>query len=112
MCQPFNRTGSADTINPCALIDLLFAQASNNHIVKGGVRGLNPTLHEHPVSAVTEYLTAEQKEQQKLMMPPPPPGSFKKIISHPTRTLLTVPSNFDERTVLNSSRLPAYTCAM
>jgi len=101
-------------VGPDALFSLLFtsSDSSYNHIVKGGVLAPDAILNENPVGGDTDYLTSHQKEQQKLMMPPPPPGSFKKIIAHPTRTLLTVPANFDERTVQNSSRPPNYSCVM
>ena len=108
-------TAPEGLLEPDALYYYLFNrdnEAQDKHIIKAPVLAPDSVLNNHPQTSANPFLRAEQREQQKLMLPPPPPGSFKKIISHPTRTLLTVPTNFDQTLVQASSRLPNYDCNM
>ena len=114
LCLPYS-TAPEGLLEPDSLYYLLFNQDNEhntNYIIKARVLGPDSVLNNHPETSNNEFIRPEQREQQKLMLPPPPPGSFKKIIAHPTRTLLTVPTNFDQNLVQASSRLPNYECNM
>lgn len=118
MCMEYSSSGSSELLEPDALFHLLFHKdpnnnggPSNNHIVRGGILPLDSVQATHP-ETVGDSFKSGLIQQQALMLPPPPPGSFKKIIAHPTRTLLTVPANFEPDLVNASARLPKYECVM
>jgi len=118
LCMAYSSSGSSELMEPDALFHLLFHKdvnnqggANNDQIIRGGIMPLDPVEATHP-DTMGDSFTGTRTQQQALMMPPPPPGSFKKIIAHPTRTLLTVPANFEPELVNASSRLPKHECVM
>ena len=117
LCLPYSEAASEEILEPDALFNFLFHNesdngVSNDQIIRGAIMQPDEILNNHPETTGDSFRTENQKEQQKLMLPPPPPGSFKKIIAHPTRTMLTVPANFDQSLVQASSRLPNYDCSV
>jgi hypothetical protein len=113
MCMQYSNSGSSELIEPDALFHLLFSndKSGGDHFIRGGILPLDSVQANHPETAGDSFKSG-LIQQQALMLPPPPPGSFKKIMCHPTRTLLTVPTNFEARLVDASSRLPKHECVM
>mgnify|MGYP003387292980 CR=1 FL=1 len=117
LSQAYSNSDSEETLEPDALFHLIFKSELNNsgnnvQIVRGGIANPDAIQNKHPDTTGNSFQSDKQVQQQKLMLPPPPPGSFKKIIAHPTRTMLTVPTNFDPDVVKKSSQLPNYDCSM
>lgn len=118
MCMNYNNNGCSELLEPDALYRLLFHPNPNikheikeNYITKGGIIPIDEVQMNHH-DTVADSFKSHIQQQQQLYLPTSPSGSFKKIIAAPTRTLLTVPTNFEPLLVQNSSRLPNYECIM